>query len=108
MEERDVANLTECTDDKTTFQQKIDFANARGLNGLLIWAIDQDDDSFTALKAVTGKDLAPTVAESDTLGQWSSNSCWVTPCGTGCQEGWVTMVCLSRVCQLGINKYRLD
>jgi hypothetical protein len=80
------------TDDKTTFQQKIDFANARGLNGLLIWSVDMDDSSFTALKAVSGKDLTPTIAQSDTLGQWSRNECWITPCGTGCQEGWTKMV----------------
>jgi chitinase len=44
-------------DDKTTFEQKIEFANDRGLRGLLIWAIDQDDDSLTSLNAVTGKDI---------------------------------------------------
>lgn len=80
------------TDDKTTFQQKIDFANARGLNGLLIWSVDMDDSSFTALKAVSGKDLTPTIAQSDTLGQWSRNQCWITPCGTDCQQGWTKMV----------------
>lgn len=53
-------------DDKTTFQQKIDFANEQGLGGLLIWAIDQDDDSFNALEAVTGKDIASTTALSTT------------------------------------------
>lgn len=52
-------------DDKTTFQQKIDFANERDLRGLLIWAIDQDDDSLTALKAVTGKDIASITPLSD-------------------------------------------
>jgi chitinase len=35
-------------DDRTTFQQKIDFANDRGLRGLFIWAIDQDTADFAA------------------------------------------------------------
>jgi hypothetical protein len=86
------SNLGVSYDDKATFQQKIDFANARGLNGLFIWAVDMDDASFSALRAVTGKDIIPTVSESQTLGNWNVNDCWITPCGTGCQIGWVKMV----------------
>lgn len=82
-------------DDRTTFQQKIDFANNRGLRGLFIWAIDQDTDDFAALKAVTGKDIAPSIKESDTLGNWDVSSCWITPCGTDCQQGFVKMAGLN-------------
>lgn len=82
-------------DDRTTFQRKIDFANNRGLRGLFIWAIDQDTDDFAALKAVTGKDIAPSIKESDTLGNWDVSQCWITPCGTDCQQGFVKMAGLN-------------
>jgi chitinase len=79
-------------DDRRTFQQKIEFANKRGLHGLFIWAIDQDDDGFNALKGITGQDITPYIQESKTLGFWDPNKCWITPCGTSCQEGWSKMV----------------
>ncbi|KAK3902649.1 hypothetical protein C8A05DRAFT_15315 [Staphylotrichum tortipilum] len=82
-------------DDHTTFQQNIDFANSRGLRGLFIWAIDQDTDDFAALKAITGTDITPSIDESDTLGGWNANQCWITPCGTGCQEGFIKLVRLN-------------
>ncbi|KAM0546636.1 hypothetical protein ACHAPJ_010774 [Fusarium lateritium] len=40
-------------DDKETFTAKIQYANKMGLSGLMIWAIDQDDDNLSALSAVT-------------------------------------------------------
>jgi chitinase len=83
-------------DDRTTFQQKIDFANDRGLRGLFIWAVDQDTDDFAALKAVTGKDIAPSIDESSTLGGWDVSKCWITPCGIGCQQGFIKMVGLNQ------------
>ncbi|KAF7131458.1 hypothetical protein CNMCM5793_004683 [Aspergillus hiratsukae] len=83
-------------DDKTTFQQKVDFANARGLNGLFIWAVDLDDTSFTALKSVTGKDLAPTVAQNSTLSHFALDECLYLPCGSDCPVGYMTMTELSR------------
>ncbi|KAH6655547.1 hypothetical protein BKA67DRAFT_240673 [Truncatella angustata] len=82
-------------DNKETFQQKIEFANQRGIHGIFIWAIDQDDDYFNALKAVTGKDIAPTVAESDTLGYWDVNKCYITHCGDTCLVGWTKMTGLN-------------
>ncbi|KAK8103189.1 glycoside hydrolase family 18 protein [Apiospora sp. TS-2023a] len=78
-------------DDKTTFQQKIDFANQRGLKGLLIWAVDQDDDSLTALKAVTGKDIMARTAMSKTYGEWNVGDCYITECGDKCLAHWVNM-----------------
>lgn len=51
-----------------------------------------DDSTFTALKAVTGTDLAPTIAESQTLYNWNVNDCWITPCGGQCQDGFVKLV----------------
>ncbi|TVY74071.1 Chitotriosidase-1 [Fusarium oxysporum f. sp. cubense] len=40
-------------DDKETFKSKIEYANEMGLSGLMIWAIDQDDNDIFALSAVT-------------------------------------------------------
>ncbi|KAG6979258.1 Chitotriosidase-1 [Fusarium oxysporum f. sp. conglutinans] len=40
-------------DDKETFKSKIEYANEMGLSGLMIWAIDQDDNDLSALSAVT-------------------------------------------------------
>ncbi|RSL95244.1 hypothetical protein CDV31_013975 [Fusarium ambrosium] len=42
-------------DDERTFGEKIEFANKRGLGGLMIWAIDLDDSKNTALSALTGR-----------------------------------------------------
>ncbi|ROV99663.1 hypothetical protein VSDG_03081 [Cytospora chrysosperma] len=73
-------------DDSTTFQQKVDFANERGLGGMLVWAIDQDDDGFNALQALTGKNIDSLVAESDTLGEFDLSRCYYTDCGRQCNE----------------------
>jgi chitinase len=35
-------------DDTRTFQKKIDLANSRGLSGLLIWAVDLDNDDLVS------------------------------------------------------------
>jgi chitinase len=43
-------------DDETTFQMKIDYANKMGLSGLMIWAIDLDDNRLSALRAVSDSD----------------------------------------------------
>ncbi|KAJ5124812.1 uncharacterized protein N7515_008637 [Penicillium bovifimosum] len=40
-------------DDETTFKMKIDYANKMGLSGLMIWAIDLDDNRLSALRAVS-------------------------------------------------------
>jgi chitinase len=76
-------------DDRATFQQKVDFANKRGLGGLLIWSIDMDDDQFSALKAVTGKtDILTTPAESHVYtGLEDIDKCYITDCGGSCKNG---------------------
>ena len=53
------------------------------------------DDSFTALKAVTGKDLTPGVAESDTLASWNVNDCMITDFGGSCPGGFTKMTGLN-------------
>ncbi|KAI0806563.1 carbohydrate-binding module family 18 [Xylaria sp. FL0064] len=39
-------------DDVDTLKAKIDYANKNGLQGIFIWAVDQDDDNHSALAAV--------------------------------------------------------
>ena len=39
-------------DDQETFQQKVKWANANGIGGLSIWAIDQDTDDLQALQGL--------------------------------------------------------
>lgn len=43
-------------DDETTFKLKIDYANKMGLSGLMIWAIDLDDNRLSALRSVSDSD----------------------------------------------------
>lgn len=42
-------------DDARTFKDKVDFANKRGLNALMMWAIDLDDSRRSGLNAIAGK-----------------------------------------------------
>ncbi|UKZ78670.1 hypothetical protein TrVFT333_006416 [Trichoderma virens FT-333] len=70
-------------DDSVTFQQKVDFANDRGLAGLMVWAVDQDDDGFNALKALTNREVDAKVPESDSL-DFDISQCYYTECGGEC------------------------
>lgn len=82
-------------DDARTFQDKIDYANNMGLDGLMMWAIDLDDPKRTALSALTGNpvedSLDPLAATdgSTTVGHSSSDSsqCRVTDCNGFCNQG---------------------
>ncbi|KAI5203118.1 glycoside hydrolase, partial [Aureobasidium subglaciale] len=66
-------------DDKETFKQKVDFADDKQLGGLMIWAVDLDDDDFTALSGLVGKSL-PNMktqlkkVELTDQGHWSSQN----------------------------------
>jgi GH18 family chitinase len=42
-------------DDAETFDQKVEWADSVGLGGLMTWAIDLDDEHFTALSGLIGK-----------------------------------------------------
>lgn len=44
-------------DDKKTFKAKVDWSNNLGLGGLMIWAVDLDDEDFSALTGLVGKSL---------------------------------------------------
>lgn len=88
-------------DDARTFQDKIDFANERGLSGIMIWAIDLDDPQHTALGALTGNggledsdDVGFTItngfAYSDASGIGHStddaSKCRITDCNGFCTQ----------------------
>jgi chitinase len=80
-------------DDRRTFQQKVDFANKRGISGLLIWAIDLDTEDLDALKAITGRnELWKPPAASKPYDHFNINDCRVTECGGSCRSGEKTMV----------------
>ncbi|KAE8150566.1 hypothetical protein BDV25DRAFT_172049 [Aspergillus avenaceus] len=52
-------------DDKTTFKQKIDWANDIGLGGALIWASDLDDDKYSAHTGLVGRNVISTSTLKD-------------------------------------------
>ncbi|RMZ82759.1 hypothetical protein DV738_g1689, partial [Chaetothyriales sp. CBS 135597] len=76
-------------DDADTFEQKKDLAKALGLGGYLIWAIDQDDESLTALQAVISpKELGDfDAAEGGSDWQSPSKHCYITGCDGKCDAG---------------------
>ncbi|KAM7204861.1 family 18 glycosyl hydrolase [Rhypophila sp. PSN 637] len=39
-------------DDEETIRDKVEYASSKGLRGLFVWAIDQDDDDHTAMSAI--------------------------------------------------------
>ncbi|KAJ5964997.1 uncharacterized protein N7479_004873 [Penicillium vulpinum] len=47
-------------DDKTTFKQKIDWANDVGLGGAMVWASDLDDDKYSAHTGLVGRSIIST------------------------------------------------
>ena len=97
--------LTICTsfDDPKSFQKKVDFANDRGLNGLMIWAIDIDNAKGDALRAITGKDIDESDDDSDVLAFAQNNApsvshstddpskCYISECSAFCAPGWTTV-----------------
>lgn len=44
-------------DDGDTFDTKIAWANSIGIGGSLIWAVDTDDDKFTAMSGLMGEEV---------------------------------------------------
>lgn len=88
-------------DDEKTIQEKVDFANKRGLNGLMVWAVDIDDDKGTALRALTGNrkivektDLAQFLESSDPSISHSTDDpskCYISECSRLCDPGWTSV-----------------
>ncbi|KAJ4319636.1 hypothetical protein N0V84_006272 [Fusarium piperis] len=80
-------------DDKDTIAQKIEFANALGLGGLLIWAIDLDNTRLDALAAVLAPKSFTAHKDRSVKTPWvdlGTGHCTVNECGTtGCKSGWI-------------------
>lgn len=76
-------------DDADTFQQKKDFASQRCLGGLMVWAIDQKDQSQSNGLG-SNPDVSPTQqadAQQMSDNQAASLSCYTTDCNAKCKKG---------------------
>lgn len=82
-------------DDAVSFQAKIELANSFGLGGVLVWAIDQDDKFYNALRGVTGKDVEPAIDPKEGYGAFTLDQCYITNCGESCTKGDVLMTKLN-------------
>ena len=76
-------------DDTDTFSQKKDFANSRCLGGLMVWAVDQVDQTKS-----NGLGPAPAVtppqhsnANQMSVDQQAGLTCKASPCGADCPPG---------------------
>ncbi|CAK7207307.1 hypothetical protein SEUCBS139899_010117 [Sporothrix eucalyptigena] len=81
-------------DDADTFKQKRDFANKRCLGGLMVWAIDQVDQTahngFGGAAAAAGAHVTKDqqdAANQASLDRQASVACYSTDCGVGCKPG---------------------
>ena len=76
-------------DDGDTFKQKKDFANSRCLGGLMVWAMDQVDQ--TASNGLgPGNGVTPDQqnnAQQMSADQAAGVTCKTTDCGAGCPHG---------------------
>lgn len=81
-------------DDGDTFKQKRDFANSRCLGGLMVWAMDQVDQTanngFGGASAAAGANVSPdqqATANQGTLDQQAKATCYTADCGVDCKAG---------------------
>ncbi|KAF4988149.1 hypothetical protein FGRMN_9938 [Fusarium graminum] len=80
--------------DKRTFQQKVKWADSIDLGGLMIWAVDLDDNDFTALSGLIGKPVSKGINKVPQVAfhsreSWSSDNgedCRYTDCGDKCHD----------------------
>jgi chitinase len=81
-------------DDADTFKQKRDFANSRCLGGLMVWAMDQVDQTasngFGGAAAAAGVQVTSdqqASANQGTADRQASASCYTSGCGESCKAG---------------------
>ncbi|RAH72481.1 uncharacterized protein BO66DRAFT_436148 [Aspergillus aculeatinus CBS 121060] len=88
-------------DDHQTLQDKIHYADKHGLGGLAIWAIDQDDRSWNALRAVLyPRDLGSQKTLGGHVAYWERRvaaTCETTHCGGSCPAGYIELTTLKCV-----------
>ncbi|KAF9480694.1 hypothetical protein BDN70DRAFT_992496 [Pholiota conissans] len=74
-------------DDQDSFALKMNYANDHCIGGTMIWSVDQDDTSYTAMK-----DLYPGITALAGGTVESGDQCTVSPCGaTSCGLGQVAI-----------------
>ncbi|KAL4904299.1 hypothetical protein BDW74DRAFT_185624 [Aspergillus multicolor] len=82
-------------DDQETIQAKIEFANSKGLGGLLIWAVDLDTPQLNALDGVIyPKKLGFRGQKAKGADNWeelSEGKCYASECSDKptCKEGYI-------------------
>jgi chitinase len=76
-------------DDNDTFKQKRDFANSRCLGGLMVWAMDQADQSASNGLSPDGDVTSDQQNDAQQMSddQQAKISCRVTDCGDKCPSG---------------------
>lgn len=86
-------------DDTETFQQKIEYANTQGLGGIFVWAVNQDDRDFDALRGVLSpKFLDVSGNTASDVSYWQSKTprtCEVSECGVPCARGYVSLTSMA-------------
>ncbi|KAJ6608966.1 hypothetical protein B0H10DRAFT_2066126 [Mycena sp. CBHHK59/15] len=74
-------------DDSESFAVKMNYANDRCIGGTMIWSMDQDDDSYTALQG-----LYPGIAAAAGGDTEKNDKCIITDCGvSSCGPGFNKM-----------------
>lgn len=71
-------------DDATTLKQKVEWANSVALGGVMIWSVDLDDDSFSALEGLLGKSL-PSFQDNLKRTQTADTNHWSSVNGQTCK-----------------------
>ena len=76
-------------DDEDTFKQKETFANSRCLNGAMVWALDQVDQTASSQ---FGNNAGVTPSQQSTANQMSADqqagvTCYTSDCGQKCRKG---------------------
>ncbi|KAF8816939.1 hypothetical protein BYT27DRAFT_6953579 [Phlegmacium glaucopus] len=79
-------------DDAQTLQMKMDYANSICLGGTMIWSVDQDDSSYSALSG-----LYPDININNPSVIESGNQCQVTGCGQQCPSGYDSLTTLTQI-----------
>jgi hypothetical protein len=81
-------------DDGDTFKQKRDFANSRCLGGLMVWAMDQVDQTanngFGGAAAAAGASVSSSQqadADQSSMDTLAGLKCYVSDCNAGCKAG---------------------
>ncbi|KAJ7064104.1 hypothetical protein C8F01DRAFT_1229630 [Mycena amicta] len=74
-------------DDADTFAIKMSYAEDRCIGGTMVWSVDQDDDSYSALNGLYPGLNASAAGETE-----KNDKCFITECDvTSCGDGYIVM-----------------